>query len=198
MSFWEVLRQEAVWKSFFILFFSNMTSWGFTLWLPSYLVQARGLSLQQLGFAASLPFLAGTVGWALGGWLSDARFPHNRKIPLVAAQWVSAVLLYMTYTSTSLGALLVWETAAGFTMYIATGVLFGLPVATVSKEITGRAMGIVNTAGQAAGFLSPLIIGVLVEISGHGARSYDTAFMFLVGAILVSSLVALTFPKSRP
>jgi hypothetical protein len=42
-----------------------------------------------------------------------------------------------------------------------------------------------------------LIIGYLVQISGGGARSFDTAFMFLIGAILVSSLVGLTFPKSK-
>jgi len=42
-----------------------------------------------------------------------------------------------------------------------------------------------------------LIVGYLVQISGGGARSFDTAFMFLIGAILVSSLVGMTFPRSR-
>jgi sugar phosphate permease len=197
MTFWEVLRQEPVWKSFFILFFSNITGWGFLSWLPSYLVRARGLSLSQLGIVASLPFFAGTVGWALGGWVSDHPFKHNRKIPLVAAQWTTAALLYMTYTAETTHALLWWQTAAGFTLFFNNGVLFGLPVSAISKEITGRAMGIVNTAGQCAGFLSPLIIGYLVQSSGGGARSFDTAFMFLIGAMLVSSLVGLTFPKSK-
>jgi nitrate/nitrite transporter NarK len=94
-------------------------------------------------------------------------------------------------------ALLWWETAVGFTLYFNNGVVFGLPVSAISKEITGRAMGIVNTAGQCAGFLSPLIVGYLVQISGGGARSFDTAFMFLIGAILISSLVGMTFPKSK-
>jgi len=155
MTFWEVLRQEPVWKSFFILFFSNITAWGFQSWLPTYLVRARGISLGQLGFAASLPFFAGTVGWALGGWVSDHPFKHNRKIPLIAAQWITAVLLYKTYTAGTIHALLWWETAAGFTLFFNNGVVFGLPVSAISKEITGRAMGIVNTAGQCAGFLSP-------------------------------------------
>jgi hypothetical protein len=42
-----------------------------------------------------------------------------------------------------------------------------------------------------------LIVGYLVQISGGGARSFDTAFMFLIGAILISSLVGMTFPKSK-
>ena len=197
MGFWEVLRQEPVWKSFCILFFSNITAWGFQSWLPSYLVRARGISLSQLGIMASLPFFAGTVGWILGGWVSDHPFKHNRKIPLIAAQWVTAILLYKTYTAQSINALLFWETAAGFSLYFNNGVVFGLPISAISKEIAGRAMGFVNTAGQIAGFLSPLIIGYLVQISGGGARSFDTAFMFLIGAILVSSLVGMTFPKGK-
>jgi hypothetical protein len=59
----------------------------------------------------------------------------------------------------------------------------------VIKEITGRAMGIMNTAGQRAGFLSPLTIGTLVQISGGGARSFDTAFMFLIDANLTNERI---------
>ena len=197
MTFWQICKQEAVWKSFFILFFNNITAWGFSSWLPSYLVQARGLSLAQLGFVASLPFFAGTLGWALGGWLSDHPFKHNRKLPLITTQWITAVLLYLSYTATDLQMLTIWLTLTGFVFYVAVGVVFSLPVSAISKEITGRAMGIVNTAGQVAGFLSPLIIGVLVQFSGGGARGFDTAFMFLIGAVLMSSIVAMTFPRSR-
>jgi len=198
MSFWDIVKLEAVWKSFCILFFQNMTTWGFLSWQPSYMVMARGLSLSKMGMAASLPFFAGTLGWALGGWLSDNPFKHNRKIPLIAAQWTTSALLYMSYTAQTLDALLIWQTASGFTLFMAVGILFGLPVSTISKDITGRAMGFVNTSGQIAGFLSPLIIGYLVQISGGGgARSFDTAFMFLIGAMLTASLITLTFPKSK-
>jgi sugar phosphate permease len=197
MSFWGVLRQEPVWKSFLILFFFDMTIWGFLSWLPSYLVQARGLSLAQLGFASSIPFFAGTIGYPLGGWLSDHPFKQNRKIPLIALEWITALFLYMTYTAQTLNSLLIWQTASGFVMFGAGGILFGLPVSAISKEITGRAMGIVNTGGQIAGFLSPFIMGYLIQISGVGARSYDTAFLFLIAAALISSLLAMTFPRTR-
>jgi len=197
MAFWEIVKQDAVWKSFFILFFNNIMSWGFSSWLPSYLVQARGVSLAQLGVVASLPFFAGTIGWVLGGWLSDHPFKHNRKIPLITSQWITAVLLYMSYTAQDIQSLTIWLTLTGFVFYVAVGVVFSLPVSAISKEITGRAMGIVNTGGQVAGFLSPLIIGFLVQMSGGGARGFDTAFMFLIAAVLTSSVVALSFPKSR-
>jgi len=197
MTFWQIMKQEAVWKSFFILFFNNMVAWGFSSWLPSFLVQARGLSLTQLGIAASLPYFAGTIGWVLGGWLSDGPFKHNRKIPLITAQWVTAVCMYMIYNAQSLESLVIWQTITGFILYIAVGGVFSLPVSAISKEVTGRAMGIVNTAGQAAGFLSPLIVGVLVQMSVVGAKSFDTAFIFFIVCVLTSSFFAMSFPKSR-
>ncbi len=197
MTFWEIMKQEAVWKSFFILFFNNMTAWGLSSWLPSFLVQARHLSLAQMGVAASLPYFAGTIGWALGGWLSDGPFKHNRKIPLIASQWVTAVCMYQVYNADTLTSLVVWQTITVFILYIAVGGVFSLPVSAISKEITGRAMGFVNTAGQAAGFLSPLVVGVLVQMSGGGAKSFDTTFMYFIACVLISSCFAMFFPKSR-
>ena len=40
-------------------------------WFPTYLNTHRGFNLTQMGFYASLPLLAGTVGDLAGGWFSD-------------------------------------------------------------------------------------------------------------------------------
>ena len=195
MSFWDVIKVRAVWQSFLILLFFNITAWGFMAWLPSYLVQARGLSLMKMGIAASLPFFAGAVGFVLGGWLSDNPFKQNRKIPFIISAWLCAFFLYLTYTVKSIDELLIYQTTAGFILMTAAGALWSLPMSAISKEITGRGMGIVNTAGQLAAFLSPIIVGFLVQISGSGARSFDLAFMFLIGTLLMSSLIAMTFQQ---
>ena len=75
--------------------------------------------------------------------------------------------------------------------------VMSLPLTAISKEITGRAMGIVNTAGQLAGFLAPITIGYLVQISGGGANSFDTAFMYLAGMAVMAALVSLTFTQKK-
>lgn len=198
MSFWNVISESAVWKSFLILFFSNISVWGFTSWLPSYLVKARGFELTKLGFAASIPFFAGTVGFVLGGWLIDKPFKNNKKIPLIFNQIMGAIFLYMTYTVQSLDMLIVYQTIACFFLFTATGVIFGLPMSAISKEIAGRAMGIVNTGGQLAGFLSPIIVGYLVQSSGAAGTNFDSAFQFFIVATLCSALVGFTFKQRKP
>ncbi len=44
--------------------------WLYILWLPEYLNKSRGMSLQQIGAFASLPFVAAGVGGLAGGALS--------------------------------------------------------------------------------------------------------------------------------
>ena len=42
-------------------------------WLPTYLLEERKINLGQASWYASLPFVFGIAGCAVGGWLSDAR-----------------------------------------------------------------------------------------------------------------------------
>ena len=49
-------------------------------WFPTYLTNHRGYSLKQMGFYASLPLLAGTVGDLAGGWISDAWFKRTENV----------------------------------------------------------------------------------------------------------------------
>ena len=193
IGFWEVVKVPAVYKSFFMLLFFNTSAWGFVSWLPTYLVNVRHFEVLKMGITASLPFLVGTVGFALGGWLND-KFRHNRRLPVITCQLSCCVFLYLMYTAESSSLLILYQTLAGGFLYTAGGVIFSLPMSSISSSITGRAMGFINTAGQAAGFFSPMIIGYLVQISGG---SFNTAFGFLIGTMLTSSLIASTFRPAK-
>ena len=193
-SFWSVIKVSAVWQSFLIFFFFDITLWGFLSWLPSYLVRARGFEMSTMGIVASLPFFVGTIGIILGGMISDKYFRYSRKKPLIVAQILGAIFLYQTYTVASANMTIVYETFAGFFLWYAFGSLFALPMSAISKNITGRAMGFINTAGQIAGFLSPIIIGYLIQISGG---SFDSCFMCLIGATIVSCLFAFTVKERK-
>jgi sugar phosphate permease len=147
-----------------------------------------------MGFAVSLPFFAGTVGYMLGGWLSDHPFRNRRKLPLIVNQWIAAVCLYFTYTAKSPDVCVFWMTLSGFFLSTAFGAFWALPMSTISKAITGRAMAIVNTGGQIAGSLSPLLIGYLVQLAGGG---FDTTFRFMISGTILASLFALIVRTKR-
>lgn len=194
VGFFEVVKVTTVWKSFLMLLFFNTSAWGFVSWLPTYLVKVRGFEIIKMGVAASLPFLVGTIGFALGGWLND-KFRHNKKLPLITCQVSCSLFLYLMYTVESPNLLILYQTLAGGFLYTAGGIIFALPMSSISSAITGRAMGFINTAGQAAGFFSPMIVGYLVQISNG---DFNTAFAFLICTMLMSAFIASTFKTNKP
>ena len=197
-SFWEVLKEPVVLKSTIMFFFFNIAGWGFKTWLPAYLVTARGMEMKAMGIAVSITFTAGIFGYLVGGWLSDGLFQNNRRIPVVLFEACTAVMFYLMYTVESTQMLLVYQTLAGFFLTAALATVWALPVAAVSKKITGRTIGIFNTGGQLAGLLAPVMIGYLVDLSGgSGSASFNTSFIFMIGCIVVSLLIALTIKVSN-
>ena len=193
-TFWQTLAHEAVWKTFLIMATLNVGVWGFGFWLPSYLVQTKGLSLAQVGVEASLPFLAGTIGLLVGGWLSDKKFSNNRKIPIIIGEVLGAVCLYLMFSVDNNSLASVYRTIAGFFFFWAVGTIGPLPLAVIPRIAAGRAMGIVNTGGQIAGFFSPLIIGYILQVSSN---NYNMAFTFIAGSALVSALIAATIKQEK-
>ncbi len=185
----KILREASSWKYFFVLFTFNIAYWGFSAWLPTYLVKARGFSMTQMGVAASLPFLAGAAGAILGGGLSDKYFPNNRRAPILATQLMSALFLYLTYTAKSPAMLVVCETLAGLFLNFFYSAFWALPMNAVPKQLMGVTAGFINMAGQIAAFSSPLFIGFLV---GEAERDFDRAFMFLIASLLVSAVIVFT------
>ena len=118
MSFFQVVQYPAVWKSFCIMFFSNTACWGFMTWLPTFLVQGRGFNMSDMGIVASLPFFVGIVGALAGGKLIDGLFANNRRILVCVGELMAALFLYLTYSTADVTMMIVYQTAAGFFIFM--------------------------------------------------------------------------------
>lgn len=187
-----VLLNPIVLRYVATIFAFDLTYWGFTTWLPTYLVQARGLSMVEMGIFASLPAFAGTAGCILAGWMSDRYFSNRRRTPIILSQIIAAVFLYLTFTATTTTALVVFQTLAGFFLMYFFGVFWALPMNTVKPENMGVTGGFINMSGQIAAVTAPLVIGYLVDASG----GFGSAFAFLIGALIISCLIVMTIPSA--
>lgn len=190
-----IIAEPEILKYFFALFAFDIAYWGFTSWLPTYLVKARHFSMAEMGVAASVPFFAGTLGAVLGGWISDRFFSKNRKIPIVVMQLLSALLLFLSYQTDSTTVLVICQALAGFCLSFFFSCFWALPMTTISKDMMGVASGFINTAGQIAAFISPVAIGYLVGVSEGG---FGLTFVLLVGSLLVSCAVVLSISNRSP
>jgi sugar phosphate permease len=187
----ELMRADIA-AYFLMFFFFDIAYWGFTTWLPTYLVKARGFSMMEMGAAASLPFIAGAVGRVFGGWISDRFFEHDRRTLVIITQIFSALFLYLTFWAPSVWLLLIFQTLAGLFVHVFLAAFWALPITALPQRIMGSASGLINTGGQIGGFVSPLCVGALVEFSDG---SFEAAFLFLVGTVIISLLVTLLLPR---
>lgn len=191
ITFKSFFKKPLLWQMVLIWFLFDITFWGFVSWLPSYLMKVRGLSLMQTGFASAVPFVFGAVGTLAGGWLSD-KMSGKRKMLYIPNAIIAGGFLYLMYSVSSVDMAVIYQCASSFFMFLAMAAFWGIVMDSIPPHIMGSCSSTVNFGGQVAGFVSPFVMGYLISISGG---SFDTAFFFLVIAILASAVVTLTVSK---
>ena len=158
----------------------------FLTWFPLYLVQARHMTMLQVGFAAALPALCGSVGGILGGICSDKLLRSGyslsfaRKAPIIAGMLLSVTIIACNYTNV--------QTLVVFLMSLAFfgkgfGALGWTVIADTSpKQLIGMNGGLFNLFGNIATITTPLAIGYLVKRTG----SFNDALIFVGVAALLA------------
>lgn len=190
--FKEYLTRPILWQLSIIWFLFDITFWGFVSWLPSYLMVERGFSLIKTGIFGALPYLVGTIGILIGGYLSDHTQGH-RKWFFASNALFAGMFLYLTFSASSANMCIFYQVVAAFFMFCAQGIFWGLVVDSMDSKIAGTGTSIVNFGGQIAGFISPFTMGYLIHISGG---SYNTAFTFIAVAIVLAAIVATTVKQN--
>jgi len=177
---------------------------GLSLWMPQYYVQQYGFGLEQAALLAACFSLPGGAVRAVGGWLSD-RFGAYRTT--WAVMWISlAGFFILSYPPTDFvihgaNGPLSFHLGAGPLLYTVVMFVIGVAVAVGKASVfkfvgndyaanIGAVSGVVGLAGGLAGFILPILFGLLVDLTG--VRS--TCFMLMFGATAVS-LVFMHFSR---
>ncbi|MDR5774692.1 MULTISPECIES: MFS transporter [unclassified Caballeronia] len=170
----------------------NVLTYFFLTWFPIYLVQARHMTILQAGLIASLPAICGFLGGVLGGVLSDSLIRHGRsvtfarKLPIVAGMLLSSCIIGCNYVDAD------WLVVALMSLAFfgkGIGALGWAVVAdTAPKEAIGLSGSIFNMFGNAAGIVTPIVIGYILARTGSfngalafvGVNALITVFAYLV------------------
>lgn len=170
------------------IFLWSIAAWGLMNWLPTYLLQARGFSLSKMGLLGSLPYLAGALGYYLGGHFSDCYFTTRRQIPIVTGLLAGGITTYLAAVAPT-GEWAVAALILSFLfVFIAAGGIFTMPLVMVPRRAVGAAFGFINTAAQLAAFLSPLAVGFVLGAT-HG--DFTKILYGFVGFFVVAAVAAL-------
>lgn len=189
-----LLKSTAMWKIMLALFGLYTAMWGLSSWVPSYLMNVRKINLLDAGIYASFPTLAGMIGYLVGGWLVDKIFANREKYVIIFGNFLAALSIYAMFTVESLTLTILAQVVAGFSFQIAYMGILAMPLKQLPSQIMGSAFGMLNTGANLASFLTPAIMGALIQ-AFHG--SYEIAFAYLIVGNLVSLVMGLFLGKTK-
>jgi ACS family hexuronate transporter-like MFS transporter len=168
----ELLAHRQTWAIVMGRFLTDPIWWLYVFWLPSYLQEARGFSLQQVGQSAWLPFLAGGVGALSGGYASGALISRGwtvdraRKAVMVfGALLTSAGILAMRANDPYVA--LGWMAVVLFGFQVWINNLQTLPSDFFPNSAVGSVFGLGGAAAAAASMLYTWGTGRVVDALGY-------------------------------
>jgi MFS family permease len=164
--------------------------WLIVFWMPTYLVKARGFSMQAMGWVGMIPTLASFAGLTSGGVLSDALLRRGFSTRFARAQG-PALCIALGVPFLVAAALVPWSNMAVaclaaylYLTNIAGGGYWSMPLELNSKAV-GAISGVMNCAGNFAGIFGPMSAGFLIASTGN----WTLPFLLVAGFAVVSFLV---------
>ena len=182
----KALMNPVIGKLFLIWGTWDITWWGFISWVPSYLYSGRSFSLEKTGLFASLPFAVGIIGMLGAGYAAD-RIAKRRTVIMVCLVGNATFLTLLAFAK-SPAAAIACLVGVGFFLPAMYGPFWSLPMQLLPSSLMGAGAGLINFAGQIAGFVSPIVIGYTVAVTG----TYTAGFLFLAAAAVTCLLITAT------
>ncbi|MDE1918280.1 MAG: MFS transporter [Sphingomonadales bacterium] len=169
----------------------------FLSWFPKYLTAARGIELKNMGFYASVPFLAGLLGDVAGGALSDhllkttGRHAWSRRVVSVSGFWASAVAVSLAALAQDPVVSIGWFSLGLFALELTVGVSWAVTL-DVGGEFAGSVSAVMNTMGNIGA-------AIAVGVTAWFATQYGWASAFGIVAFLgaMAGLLMLRVDPTR-
>lgn len=194
-SFRRALRTRRFWSLIGTVFGATFLWQFYITWFPMYLTSEKGLSLAETSVYAGLPFALGLIGAVSGGLITSLlsrRIAVNqarRAVGLVSL--CSAALLVSTglWSTNPRFAAVLMASAAGFLdLYI--GAAWAAAI-EIGGESGGGVAGLMNASSNAAGFVSPVAFGWLLQ----RYHSWNIALGIGILLTLIAAILWVRIPK---
>ncbi|KQB91630.1 Hexuronate transporter [Geobacillus sp. PA-3] len=191
------LKQKTVLFTAFAFFTYNYILFFFLTWFPSYLTEARGLSVKEMSAITVIPWILGFIGLASSGIVSDfirKRYLNkgvlfSRKVVLVTCLFASAVCIGLAgVVSTTVSAVTLVALSVFF-LYLTGAIYWAIIQDVVDPNNVGSVGGFMHFLANTAGIIGPSLTGYLVDISG----SFTAAFLLAGGLAVFASLSVIWF-----
>lgn len=192
-----LLSQRSVWGLFLTQGTEVYGSYMLITWLPSYLQQAKGLSVMNAGMLTAVPFaLASVFGVGLG-WVSDRLLTPEtvqagRRRSMVALMLLGASLILLVPMIDRLWVIILILAFVRALGQAGSALNFALVTDLVrNRADIGKVTATTVVGGNTFGLIAPIVTGYIIALTG----SFDRAFV--VAGLLPLAGAAATFLMTR-
>ncbi len=187
----QLFRHKVMWVCGGIQYIRFGVVQGITYWLPSLLINEKGLSLQSAGIIIAIQVVLMSPSNIIGGYISD-----RLKNPILVIAVSLGVLgittgLLITANSMILLVALIFINAIFLQMYF--GPLFSIPVEILGVSKAGISIGFSNLFANVGGFSAAYLLGVLKDRSG----AFKPGFFAICGACFLGLALTLILGRMR-
>lgn len=191
-----LFKMPLMWSLLVAYFTIYAVNWGLSTWLPTYLSDVRGLDLVSIGWVQMIPGVIGIAAMLGSGYLIDKLDLKVNKIVGAVCTLLSAGFLLLMFNAETITLFITYQCLILLLMTYTVLLLPSLVLKKIPSEYAGTAMGMANTGGQLAGFVTPTLIGFMVDAFDG---SYDAAVWMLVvfSVICVGSILTISTSKKE-
>ncbi len=166
----EILRFRQAWGFILGKFLTGPIWWFYIFWLPSYLEQARGYSLKQIGMVGWIPFFAASFGGTLGGWLSGHWMKRGWSLNRARKWALLGMALLMPAGIVAVFAPTAWAALAMISIAMAahqgwSANIFTLASDVFPKKDVGTVVGLGGAAGAVGGMIIAPVAGYILQFT---------------------------------
>lgn len=190
----KLLQIRQTWGLFLARFLSSPVWWFYLFWLPKYLVEQRGFTMQQMGMLVWLPYLCADLGSILGGLLSGYLIKHKmevlraRTVSMLPFAMVMPLSLLIAFTPSTTMAMIVICVVTFSHMAWMTN-LMTVTNDIYPRQVVGSVAGIAAFGNGLGGALFTSLTGYIVQHFSYSAIFVIMGFMHPVAFLLFRWLV---------
>lgn len=198
----EILRSPAVWAMGLGRFFGDPVWYFYLFWLPKYLSEIKGLSLQSLGALAWIPYCSALLGGLSGGAASSWMIKRG-----AAAATARKQVMLLSSVAVAAGVLSIFCKEVFWVLFVISAALFGmlswgvnldaLPTDLFPPEQVAEVMGLCGLFGSLGGILFTAATGYVVQRFSYSPIWIASGLMYPVGYLVLSVLLGQASNFSR-
>jgi MFS family permease len=182
-----------------VYFCYGWTLWLYLSWLPSFFQNEYGFNTRESAFFSAAVYFPGVIGNIFGGELSDRILHRTRDLKkarrnvAMFAFLASFCCMLPIFFTTNITAIVLALGGAFFFAEMIIGPMWSIPM-DIAGKYSGTAAGLMNSGSALAAILSPLVFGLVADMTGN----WVLPFAGSLGLLLLGAALAPFMHPERP